>query len=71
MPTYDYQCRECGGRFEAVHSMTDIPPGCTRCGGSARRILLRAPAVHGLMARGRDMAIRALPQCGKGCRCCP
>jgi len=71
MPTYDYQCRECQTRFEAHHAMTDAAPVCIACGGEAQRLILSAPAVHGFLARGRDIAARSLPECGKGCRCCP
>ena len=71
MPTYDYQCRECQAQFEAHHAMTAGPPACVACGGEARRIILSPPAVHGFLARGRDVAARSLPECGKGCRCCP
>jgi hypothetical protein len=35
------------------------------------RLILSAPAIHGAMARGRDLAARSIPECGKGCRCCP
>ena len=71
MPTYDYQCRDCCTRFEAVHGVAAAGPDCPACGGTVRRILLSAPAVHGSMASGRELATRALPACGKGCRCCP
>ena len=71
MPTYDYLCTECRTQFEANHAIADTPPPCAACGGKARRVILSAPAVHGFQARGRDSAARSLPECGKGCRCCP
>jgi putative FmdB family regulatory protein len=71
MPTYDYQCRECQTRFEARHAIDDEIPPCIACGGEARRLILSPPAVHDFLARGRDKAARSLPECGKGCRCCP
>lgn len=71
MPTYDYQCRECHRCFEVHHALSAPAPACPACRGETRRLLLSAPAVHGAMASGRDAAMRALPQCGKGCRCCP
>jgi putative FmdB family regulatory protein len=71
MPTYDYQCLRCQSRFEAYHAISGEAPTCTACGGEARRIILSAPVVHGSSARGRDLAARSLPECGKGCRCCP
>jgi putative FmdB family regulatory protein len=71
MPTYDYRCRECSTHFEAYHAVMAFAPDCPSCGGKAQRVLLSAPAVHGSMVSGRETAMRALPQCGKGCRCCP
>jgi len=71
MPTYDYRCLNCRTQFEASHAITAAAPHCASCGGKAERVLLSPPAVHGLQARGRDAAARSLPECGKGCRCCP
>lgn len=71
MPTYDYRCVSCGTEFEVVHGMSAPSPRCIACGDLAERVILVAPVVHGAMARGRDRAARSLPQCGKGCRCCP
>ena len=40
MPTYDYQCRNCGTTFEVIHPMSeDGPQSCEICGGELRRIL--------------------------------
>jgi putative FmdB family regulatory protein len=71
MPTYDYQCSQCGTRLETRHALSEGPPTCHACGGALRRVLLHAPTVHGFSARGRAAAARSLPECGKGCRCCP
>lgn len=71
MPTYDYRCNQCHDQFEVHHRVSAPAPTCRRCGGETRRIYLTAPAVHGAMARGRELAVESLPQCGKGCRCCP
>ena len=39
VPTYDYQCRNCGFITEVVHSMLeDGPTECERCGGQLRRV---------------------------------
>ena len=39
MPTYDYQCRNCGNTMEVIHPMTeDGPSACEVCGGPLRRI---------------------------------
>jgi putative FmdB family regulatory protein len=40
VPTYDYQCRDCGTTFEVIHPMQeDGPSACERCGGRLRRVL--------------------------------
>ncbi len=40
MPTYDYQCRNCGHTIEVIHPMIeDGPSTCEVCGGPLRRIL--------------------------------
>ena len=43
MPTYDYQCRQCGHTVEVIHSMQESgPERCERCGGELRRVLFPA-----------------------------
>ncbi|OZA29852.1 MAG: hypothetical protein B7X93_05345 [Hydrogenophilales bacterium 17-61-9] len=71
MPIYDYECRSCSARFEAFHPIGAPAPGCPRCNGAARKLVLAAPVIHGEMARGRERAVSSLPVCGKGCSCCP
>lgn len=71
MPIYDYQCSACLGHFEARRAISADAPHCPHCGGPSMRTILSAPAIHGAMARGRDLAARSVPECGKGCRCCP
>ncbi len=71
MPTYDYRCLSCQGEFEARHGMSAPAPRCVICGGASQRLLRAPPAVHGKLARGRELAAQSLPECGKGCRCCP
>lgn len=71
MPVYDYQCSVCRAQFEAQRAIAAGAPPCPQCGGSALRKILSAPAIQGAMARGRDLAARSIPECGKGCRCCP
>jgi putative FmdB family regulatory protein len=40
VPTYDYQCRDCGNVIEVIHSMLeDGPKVCERCGGGLRRVI--------------------------------
>lgn len=40
MPTYVYECRKCGHRFEEFQSITDPPrKRCSKCRGAVRRVL--------------------------------
>lgn len=76
MPTYDYRCCQCGHSFEARHPIDVCAPPCPACGGAADKVILSAPAVHGYMARGRELAVRSLEPReahtghGSGCPCC-
>ena len=77
MPIYDYQCTQCKQQFEACHAINASSPDCPVCGGEAEKVILSAPAMHGNMARGRDLAMRSLqPKPGQqkhihgaGCGC--
>ena len=40
MPTYDYQCTNCGYTFEEFQKMTDdLLQNCSVCGGSLKRLI--------------------------------
>jgi len=40
MPTYEYECRRCGYRFERFQSMTEEPlKRCPKCRGKVQRLL--------------------------------
>jgi putative FmdB family regulatory protein len=40
MPTYEYECTGCGGRFERRQAITDGPLGeCPDCRGEVRRLV--------------------------------
>ena len=64
MPTYEYECRQCGHRFEQQQAMTDAPlKACPECKGEIRRIVsggtgfinkLRQPRPYGRMLSGAD-----------------
>ena len=60
MPTYDYLCIQCKRKFEARHSINAPKPYCPACGSAAEKVILSAPAMHGNMTRGRDVAVRSL-----------
>lgn len=79
MPTYDYRCVWCSASFEASHAMDAPAPGCPNCGGRAEKTILTAPAAHGHMAQGRELAMKSLLTSrtqaspkghGAGCSCC-
>jgi putative FmdB family regulatory protein len=40
MPTYDYQCKNCGHHFEEFQSVTEDPLTiCPQCSGSLQRLI--------------------------------
>ena len=40
VPTYEYECQECGEVFEKFHKMTQRPRvKCPKCGGKAKKLL--------------------------------
>lgn len=38
MPTYEYQCIECGHRFDVWQSVGEAPPACAECGAAVKKI---------------------------------
>lgn len=44
MPLYEYQCQQCGNRFELIRKFSDPPvETCPKCGGPVEK-LIAAPA---------------------------
>ena len=40
MPTYEYECRKCGLRFERQQGMTEAPlTQCPKCDGEVQRLI--------------------------------
>lgn len=40
MPTYEYECKDCGKITEAFQSITDSPlKKCVKCGGRLKRLI--------------------------------
>ena len=80
MPTYEYECKNCGHRFERRQSMTDRPlKKCPECGRSLRRligagsgIIFKGPGFHatdygnGSEARGAGLGT----SCDRDLPCC-
>lgn len=55
MPTYDFRCKTCGHKWEAVQKMTDPNPKCDQlvyapdpasCGGESEKVISKAPPAH-------------------------
>ena len=74
MPKYDYECTQCAHRFESQHAMDAPAPDCPLCQAKVKKLFLRAPAAHGHMANGRELAMQSLDTpkkhaCGGGCQC--
>lgn len=46
MPIYEYQCRKCSERHEAIQRFSDPPlESCPKCGGELKK-LLSSPAIQ-------------------------
>jgi putative FmdB family regulatory protein len=40
MPTYEYECEDCGYKFEKLQKMSDKPiKKCPKCAGSTKRLI--------------------------------
>jgi putative FmdB family regulatory protein len=76
MPSYNYRCDGCDFVFEATHAIDANQPSCPECSGPVTQVFLVAPAIHGSMARGREMAVRSMEPkstgrcCGRNLACC-
>ena len=45
MPLYEYECEQCGDRFELIRKFSDPPlDACPKCGGPVRK-LFSSPAI--------------------------
>ena len=71
MPTYEYECKTCGHRFEKFHAMSAAPVRkCPECGKGVRRLVTAGGAVLVRGARGASPE----PPCARGGSCadgCP
>ena len=76
MPTYEYECKECGHLFEKSQQMTDKPAGkCPQCRGMVRRlvgtggsiVVKGAASKHG--AAGCSLENTGRTFCGRDARC--
>ena len=63
MPTYQYECRKCGHRFELFHSIKDdSPKRCPRCKGRAVRV---PTAGAGILFKGSGFYITDYKRAGE------
>jgi|SRR5690349_347298 putative FmdB family regulatory protein len=47
MPLYEYECENCGKRFEQIQKFSDPPvESCPKCGGGPVRKLISPPAIQ-------------------------
>ncbi len=78
MPTYEYECKNCGIRFDQFQKMSDAPlQVCPKCGGTVERVI---SAGAGIIFKGSGFyatdyhgakpdCARAAPCCGRDTRC--
>jgi putative FmdB family regulatory protein len=52
MPIYEFECEECGGRFEELVSAGVPDPPCPACGSTRVKRLLSAVSPPGRQPRG-------------------
>jgi putative FmdB family regulatory protein len=72
MPTYDYECRKCGHRFEQFQKMSAaLLKACPKCGGKLRRLIGAGAAmiVRSSSSRATDYR-KSQPSCGRDRPCC-
>jgi len=68
MPTYEYECTECGRRFEKFQKMQDEPlKTCPKCGGVVRRLIGTGAGV--IIKGSGTWCDRESPCCGRDVRC--
>lgn len=72
MPTYEYECEECGYKFEIFQNMKDEPlRTCPKCGEKITRLI---GAGGGIIFKGSgfystDYKTNS-PSCGRDIPCC-
>jgi putative FmdB family regulatory protein len=52
MPIYEFECEECGSRFDELIAVDAGPPLCPRCRATRVRRLFSSPAPPGRQPRG-------------------
>ena len=73
MPIYEYQCQECGLKFEALRSLNDAdtPIECSRCMSTSTK---RVISVFFAQSNGKQIAGNSASNCSgcssKSCSSC-
>ncbi len=52
VPIYEFECEECGARFEELVGVAAPPPACPACGSGPTRRLLSGVSPPGRQPRG-------------------
>ncbi|HOK53156.1 MAG TPA: zinc ribbon domain-containing protein [Armatimonadota bacterium] len=61
MPTYGYECRDCGHQFEVIQKITDDPvSACEKCNGRVRRVIFPV----GIMFKGSGFHVNDYSKSG-------
>jgi len=64
LPTYEYECKKCGHRFEALQGMSDAPlKTCPKCRGPVEKLI----SAGGVIVKG---GADSRPSCGRDMPCC-
>jgi putative FmdB family regulatory protein len=71
VPIYEYVCEDCGGRSQAMRSMSDrqAPVACEACGGTRTALAFSVPGRVGAATQEAPSGCaRGIPGCaGGGC----
>ena len=75
MPTYEYQCEQCGARFELFQNMNDDPvEKCPECGGKVQRLIGAGAGIifkgSGFYATDYRKTQPGTTRCGNNRPCC-
>jgi len=69
VPTYEYDCRKCGYRFEAFHGAFEAPvKSCPKCKGRVKKLISAGGGIivkRGAVQRAACGLDRSCPGCPK------
>jgi putative FmdB family regulatory protein len=70
MPTYEYECADCGHAFEQFQQMSEAPiQDCPKCGGAVHRLIGTGSGIIMKAASASPAAVGAT-SCGRASPCC-